>query len=172
MLKVDLAKIKYQPGAKAGLDLAVMLCARDYNYSDIEFAAPVIFEGQASNDKGNIVVEGLLKAQIIQGCHRCGEQQNIDIAADFKEIYSHLEAKPDLEGEQDIHQFSGDSLDFSEQALAALFMELPMKTLCSANCKGICPLCGINLNQAQCTCKEQEIDPRWQKLQDLINESK
>jgi uncharacterized protein len=42
-----------------------------------------------------------------------------------------------------------------------------MKPLCRADCSGLCPTCGKDLNEGQCNCERTEIDPRWAKLSKL-----
>ncbi|MGB6974060.1 MAG: DUF177 domain-containing protein [Terracidiphilus sp.] len=44
---------------------------------------------------------------------------------------------------------------------------MPARTLCKADCKGLCPRCGKNRNVEPCDCAEGESDPRWQALEDL-----
>ncbi len=44
-----------------------------------------------------------------------------------------------------------------------------MKPLCS-KCKGLCPKCGINLNEDQCDCESEYVDPRFEKLKELFPE--
>jgi uncharacterized protein len=45
-----------------------------------------------------------------------------------------------------------------------------MKTICSEDCKGICPSCGINRNDSSCSCKKEDIDPRWDGLKQLLDQ--
>jgi len=47
-------------------------------------------------------------------------------------------------------------------------LELPMKPLCSSSCKGLCPQCGANLNQAPCTCVVEPQDERFAALRALL----
>ena len=51
-------------------------------------------------------------------------------------------------------------VDVGDLARTAFILEMDTKTLCSEDCKGICPGCGVNLNQGSCTCKK-EVDPGW-----------
>ena len=54
-----------------------------------------------------------------------------------------------------------------ELARTAFILGMDTKTLCSEDCKGICPGCGVNLNQGSCTCKK-ETDPRLAALAKLL----
>jgi uncharacterized protein len=51
-------------------------------------------------------------------------------------------------------------------------LTLPARVLCQADCKGLCPHCGQNLNTAQCNCQAAAADPRWNALGDLRNRIK
>ncbi len=48
-----------------------------------------------------------------------------------------------------------------------VLLSLPARTLCSPDCKGLCPRCGHNLNTDPCTCEDPSSDPRWSALSDL-----
>ncbi|MBR6599034.1 MAG: DUF177 domain-containing protein, partial [Oscillospiraceae bacterium] len=45
-----------------------------------------------------------------------------------------------------------ESIDLKEIAISDLLLQLPSKTLCDEECKGLCPSCGCNLNESQCDC--------------------
>lgn len=49
----------------------------------------------------------------------------------------------------------------------AILLDLPMKPVCSKTCKGMCPQCGLDLNESECTCSAAASDPRWQALAQL-----
>ena len=58
-------------------------------------------------------------------------------------------------------------LDLSEWIQEQLVLAIPMKMLCSEDCKGICAGCGANLNDDVCSCAAPATDPRWDKLKTL-----
>jgi uncharacterized protein len=51
-----------------------------------------------------------------------------------------------------------------------IILAVPLKPLCSEDCKGLCPICGTDLNRSQCSCVKKETDPRWDKLKGLLSE--
>ncbi len=59
-------------------------------------------------------------------------------------------------------------VDISKVVVDEIMMSMSMKSLCFEDCKGICSSCGINLNEKECKCKEDEIDPRLSGLLDLL----
>jgi len=55
-------------------------------------------------------------------------------------------------------------LDLTEAIRQNAIVAIPMKPLCREDCAGICPKCGKDLNQGECGCPTEEVDPRWAKL--------
>ncbi len=74
--------------------------------------------------------------------------------------------------DEDYVYFRGSDLcaDVTEQVRQALILSLPMKPLCSDNCRGLCPVCGVNLNKETCTCRKDIRDPRWEGLKPSANQ--
>ena len=60
-----------------------------------------------------------------------------------------------------------DEVDLRPLLIEQIQLNVPMKPLCRAACKGICPTCGANLNAGECDCEKDEIDPRWKALEAL-----
>jgi len=60
-----------------------------------------------------------------------------------------------------------DKIDLDEYIRDYAVLAVPMKNLCSEDCKGLCPKCGKNLNEGTCNCSEENIDPRWESIQKL-----
>ena len=72
---------------------------------------------------------------------------------------------------QDPDAFSIDSqhvLDITEAIRQYAVLALPMKPLCKPDCQGLCPHCGRNLNEGQCSCPQKSVDARWTKLKELL----
>jgi len=59
-------------------------------------------------------------------------------------------------------------LDLTEAIRQYLLLDIPMKPLCKIDCAGLCQKCGKNLNEGNCDCVKQEIDPRWSELTRLL----
>ena len=59
-------------------------------------------------------------------------------------------------------------INISEAIQEVFSLNRPMKQLCQDGCKGLCPNCGINLNQKSCNCHLENIDPRLEKLKSLL----
>ena len=62
----------------------------------------------------------------------------------------------------------GYNLDVDQLVGNELTLNLPMAVLCSDDCKGLCPVCGQNLNIKDCGCDTTYIDPRFESLRSLL----
>jgi len=118
----------------------------------------------------NVLVDGSIQISVSMRCSRClGDfLYPLDIA--FKEEYTPSE-ELDPEGEHEltgselnIGFYTNDEIDTAELVKEQVLLSIPMKPLCSRECRGICPECGINLNERACNCSAERIDPRLAPL--------
>jgi len=100
-------------------------------------------------------------------CDRCTEPYDENIDESVRIV---ITTDSDLGNrEQDIYPINTSSteIDVTESIKETLLVSLPVKRLCKTDCKGLCPVCGINLNFETCSCKTEKIDPRWEALKKL-----
>jgi len=72
------------------------------------------------------------------------------------------------EENDDIYLVEGDTVDVDEIISEAIVLEMDSVVLCSEDCKGLCPQCGADLNDGDCGCEDDNIDPRWEALRAMI----
>jgi uncharacterized protein len=77
------------------------------------------------------------------------------------------EAPSPVVSDLDEEPFDGHTLDLEPTLREQILLALPMDTLCGESCRGLCPSCGENLNDATCDCQPDMADPRWAKLREL-----
>ena len=127
---------------------------------DIVILEPVVFDGKLSLLENVFFLDGKCTFKLEFTCYRCLEKFNYD-----GKIEIHEKLTNDSENKDDeIILVDGGTLDITEILLNNIFVSLPMKRLCSKNCKGLCQNCGTNLNIAMCNCDKDDIDPRLAKL--------
>jgi uncharacterized protein len=63
---------------------------------------------------------------------------------------------------------SATEIDLSPYLMEMVMLNHPIKLICKDDCKGLCPNCGANLNEDDCQCSTDAIDPRWSELRKLI----
>jgi uncharacterized protein len=118
-------------------------------------------------DKG-ILLEGCFDARVKPVCHRCLKEFPLHLQGDFSE-----EVLLDEEGtciSLEDEACTGEMIDLRALARQHLLLALPLKMLCREDCQGICPLCGQDRAEMPCECKDEIIDPRLEKLKELIKD--
>ncbi|MBN2009573.1 DUF177 domain-containing protein [candidate division KSB1 bacterium] len=123
---------------------------------------------QKVNHQYFVNVNIITTAQMI--CDRCLETFDKSINEKFRLIYA-VETFPidpnETEGEFRTLDTDAINIDITADIREALLLMIPMKTLCSEECRGLCPQCGTNLNKEGCNCSNDQIDPRWEALSKL-----
>jgi len=61
-------------------------------------------------------------------------------------------------------------IDLSEVIRQDILLAIPPRPLCHSQCAGLCPMCGKNWNEGPCNCRREDIDPRLEKLKQLLEE--
>jgi len=121
----------------------------------------------------DIRLRGRLSAGLELQCARCLEPLHQDVKRDFELLYRPLGAdagRDELsvtDAEAEIGYYQGDGLLLEDALREQVLLALPLKVTCREDCKGLCPQCGKNLNQEQCSCSTEEEDPRWAALKDV-----
>ncbi|MBD3284894.1 hypothetical protein GF359_00865 [candidate division WOR-3 bacterium] len=111
-----------------------------------------------------------LVAGIEVACSKCGKPTRIDIQTTYKVTF--LPAADDEDEEitaTDLELYS-DILNLTPILRDAFLLAIPIAPLCRQGCKGLCPVCGVNLNQGDCNCdKTKRVSP-FEELKRLVNE--
>lgn len=118
------------------------------------FGDDVKISGEVEDVGKSFVVRGKIECTKDFTCDRCLTQATENQLHEFEEEFDKSEVEEDL---IDVTEFLRDEL------LAAQ----PMKNLCKADCKGLCPVCGANLNDGECECDKFIVDPRLAALKDF-----
>jgi uncharacterized protein len=123
-----------------------------------------------------IVFDCYLSVNAHLNCDRCTKDFDKLLENKFQLIYLFGNDEVDEE-ELNVHYLSPDTDKIILDDDAAEYAQLaePMKVLCDEDCKGLCSKCGANLNDEECKCSDEEINPVWeplQKLKDKFNNNK
>ena len=138
-----------------------------------------VFEPYAGNFNTKIVLNKFDNQIILDAttdiganliCDRCNIEFNSIISSNYRMIYLFTQKVEHSANEKmDVVYLhpETDKIDLTEDIRDYALLALPMKKLCSEDCKGLCSKCGKNLNEGTCNCKDEKIDPRWEPLQKL-----
>jgi uncharacterized protein len=124
-------------------------------------------------DKDHFRLVGNVKTTLEMPCGRCLEPFTFPVDADFDLRYQ-PHALNTGEGEREIEEDDLTTAFYENEEIALghlmreqFYLSLPMKPLCRADCKGLCVVCGTNLNRGTCDCKPGWEDPRFAALKAL-----
>jgi uncharacterized protein len=121
----------------------------------------------------DIRLRGRLSTGLELQCARCLEPVPQEVAREFELLYRPLGAdagRDELsvtDAEAEIGYYQGDGVLLEDVLREQVLLALPLKITCCEDCKGLCPHCGKNLNQEQCSCVVPAEDPRWAALKDI-----
>ena len=126
--------------------------------------------------EGGFLVRGRIAGAFVLPCSRCAE----NAVAPFEERFEHFVALPSAETSEEKEQeeephlriLAGGAPELNLVGLCGeeFVLALPVKALCTPGCKGLCPACGTNRNEASCDCAN-EADPRLAALRGLKTQS-
>ena len=105
----------------------------------IRFPRPIRYEINASLTGGMLLLRGRLETRVLLKCSRCLEEFERDLTVES--FFSRKEVEA---GEGKI--------DLTEDLREDIILTLPLKPLCTSECRGLCPICGRNLNRDKCDC--------------------
>jgi len=160
---------KFEPGA---IDLG----------SDYRQISPVESSGRADlveehHGKHKIIkdirIRGRLTTSLESNCARCLEPLTQDVKREFDLLYRPLGADAGrdeisvTDAEAEISYYEGEGILLDDVIREQILLAVPLKVTCREDCKGLCPHCGKNLNQEQCSCAVTQEEPRWAALKEI-----
>jgi uncharacterized protein len=142
----------------------------DFTGEELEQGSPLRATGEAESledSEGEIRIQGTYSVEMTAQCDRCLGRARFPLEAQFDLYYrpaSQIAQVDEVEideGEAEIGFYEGKGLELADVLREQVMLALPMQRVCSEDCKGICPVCGRNRNEAMCDCKVENTDDRW-----------
>lgn len=117
-------------------------------------------------------MRGQLRVRLQTQCARClcVLEQLLELEVNEECALQQLDAPQSYDSSEESLQIpilNDDELDLSELVRQLVAMNMPVRALCREDCRGLCPTCGADLNEAACGCEGPEMDPRWGGLKGL-----
>ena len=159
----DVKQILHSPGKELEFQFEMDL-------SDAEFGGrhpisrPVQVAGKVRNSADVLELSLTARTTLDAMCDRCGKEFAQDKTIPFTCL---LAEELENEDNDEIVLLEEGKVDVGDLARTAFILEMDTKTLCSEDCKGLCPRCGADLNLGPCSCKK-EVDPRLAALAKLL----
>ncbi|HEX8184519.1 MAG TPA: DUF177 domain-containing protein [Blastocatellia bacterium] len=126
---------------------------------------------QATRAGDEIRLAGHLRATVEMDCDRCLKPLTIPVDQSFDLLYvppaKTSEEKELGDDDLSIAFYHDQAIDIDDVVREQVELALPMARLCGQECRGLCAHCGANLNEGDCLCSEEQVDPRWSTLKEL-----
>lgn len=166
MASLDITGILRSVGAGVEFSEKLSLAPMYLMGDEIVFKKPVSVCGSVvNNDADTFILKARAEGEYAARCSRCGCDVKESFNLDIEDVMYHnpVRAKHSL-SDKEIGEymykaekegalvFTSHLIDLDEIVSNEIFASLPMRFLCSEDCKGLCPVCGKNLNEGQCDC--------------------
>ena len=133
---------------------------------EIRLLSKIGIDLQVTRVLNEVTVFGNAQLSIETPCSRCVEPVKIELNPCVSLVLSPGD-KIHEEDDAEHETYRDDEIDLSNYIREQIAITLPVKVVCSEDCKGLCTTCGTNLNSESCTCEREEIDPRFAVLKNL-----
>ncbi|MDY3928903.1 MAG: DUF177 domain-containing protein [Clostridia bacterium] len=145
---------------------------KDTDFLGEKFSFPegLLVDGRITNNTKSLHLSAKVTGKLVTVCARCLKPVEDDVSFDISEILVRDDDK-DKVTDEDVVIFSGYTLDIDDIVIDNFLMNISGKYLCKEDCKGLCPKCGQDLNLGECECSDEEIDPRWAALAEIMKNS-
>jgi len=133
-----------------------------------QFLQPVRVEGTLEHNGKDINMHGKVRAVVELSCSRCLQPVTYTINTSFFAIIADENRQEEFSQAEEDVVFSFDGIaDLTPLVQEVIISDIPISVICQEKCKGLCATCGKDLNTGTCGCREDNIDPRWEKLKQL-----
>lgn len=168
-MKINIASVLKNEGASMDFSGTTEMGSFTFMGSPIEFAEDVSVKGTVLNIGGTIEVSADITGKYKTQCSRCCEDIVQSVECDlFESVRSDFS-----DADAECLSLCGTALDIDGAVKSCVFNSVPLKFLCSEDCKGLCPVCGCDLNTVQCSCvREKEKENPFSALEQLLYHDK
>lgn len=135
------------------------------------FTVPVEVDADLDKTTAQLYLKARIRTGGLFSCDRCVEEFTQMIISSYALFYVYNELDTGKHQPEEIQILAPDTLylDLTEDVRQMTMLSVPLKLLCREDCKGLCPQCGTNRNERSCTCKDGNVDPRWERLKGLLH---
>ncbi len=166
---VDLSDILKNDEEQISLDNSIDLSSLEFMGEDFVFQKPLKLVGTIRNNSKNLELKANVSGEMQVHCARCAQPFLTAVSYPVSEIL--VREDGEISPDSDVVVFSGYEVDLTEIVVNSFFMNVSGRYLCKEDCKGLCPVCGTDLNESDCDCETDTIDPRWAALAEIIKDT-
>ena len=166
-MELVVAQAVRRVGESFPFELEETLAQQQYDRRTVGFSEPLHIRGQYSFDGKAYTVTAEAETVLSSVCARCGKT----FAEPFTFSFTERFVREGTEDEE-TYPYTGDRLDLSRAVMDNLFLQLPIVSVCRPDCKGLCPVCGNDLNERACACSTEKKTSPFAALLPQIEENK
>ena len=172
--------LKFDEIPEEGLDLkwkeeraSLLAYLKDLSRIDFDFETPLHSEAKIRKAGRLVLICGKVQTELRLQCVRCLKEFPYPLSTTFELTFQPLKEAPSEEEtelgseEMELNFFEGGEIHLSEIACEQIFLEIPYQPLCQEGCKGLCPICGKDLNLSACECVKEELTSGFSALKKL-----
>ncbi|MBQ7985760.1 MAG: DUF177 domain-containing protein [Clostridia bacterium] len=163
---INLSDIIKDNDGKLELSESFEMPTTDFLGEEFTFSEPCLLEGVILNNTKSLELKGKVTGKMGVHCARCGKPLTVDLEDPVEEILVREDAV--FPEDEDVIVYSGSEVELMEAIVNGFLLNVSGKFLCSEDCKGLCSICGANLNEGDCGCNREYIDPRLEKLAEIM----
>jgi uncharacterized protein len=142
---------------------------------EVVLTSPVRLEITAAHEFDHVRVSGRVETEIRLACSRCCAEYDDKLSSTFELFYTKAQGDETVQDEEvelsetDLVSvpYRGDEINLLPEVDEQIVMELPLRPLCSDDCRGLCPVCGMDLNVTECGCRREAPSLTFGALKDL-----
>lgn len=170
-MTIDITRLGRRPGAMVTLRETVPSPARiGLDMIAIEAGAPLELDLQVQSVSEGVLVTGTVDAPTVGECSRCLTPVDGRVQVRLTELFAYPDSTTEATAEEDeVGHIVDDTIDLEQSIIDAVGLELPFSPVCTPDCPGLCPECGVSLG-AEPGHHHDRIDPRWAKLAGMFPE--
>ncbi len=149
--------------------------SREFEYaaSELRLDDDLVITDFASNVRLQRTQRGLLievraSGHLSNQCVLCLDDFTQSLTSTFTELYAFDDRTTT---EEELRVPDDNHIDLTPLVREYLLLDMPINPVCKPDCAGLCPTCGVNHNREQCNCQTEQIDPRFAKLKDLLEDN-
>jgi uncharacterized protein len=168
-MRLDITRLGRRPGAMVTLRNTVASPSRiGLPMIAIDQGAPLEMDLRVESVSEGVLVTGTVAAPTVGECARCLTAVTGRVQVGLTELFAYPDSTTEATTEQDeVGHIVDDTIDLEQSIIDAVGLELPFSPVCSPDCPGLCPDCGVSL-AAEPDHHHDRIDPRWAKLAEML----
>lgn len=172
-MKIDITDVVSNENKRVTKEVEIDFTSFESKSGNFPIIKKTPFTLQLTNEENKrLLIETEVDVTIEIPCDRCltpvAEAFHIEVTREVP-IGEREDA---VEDEDEFDYVDGFNLDVDRLIYGEILVNWPTKVLCKEDCKGICRICGANLNTQTCDCQKTELDPRMAAIQDIFNKFK